>query len=57
MTVCKAIDRNKKPLPFLQPNIVQGEGAITSDVIGSVCNDEKAVQSSNNRQGCVTSTR
>jgi len=44
----EASKKNKKPLPFLQPNIVHGEGAMTSDVIGSVCRDEKAVQSRSN---------
>lgn len=32
-------------LPFSQPKIVQGEGAITSGVIGSMSEDEKEVQS------------
>lgn len=35
----------KKKIPFWQPNIAQGEGATTSDVIGSVCADEPTVQS------------
>jgi hypothetical protein len=31
------LERKKKlSLPFLQPNIVHGEGAITSDAIGSL---------------------
>lgn len=32
-------------LPFLQPNIVHEEGAITSDAIGSLWADENKVQS------------
>jgi hypothetical protein len=33
------------PLPFVQPNIVHGEGAMTSDAIGSLWADENKVQS------------
>jgi hypothetical protein len=36
---------NKFSLPFLHPNIVHGEGEITSDAIGSLCADENNVQS------------
>lgn len=32
-------------LPFWQPKIIQGDGATTSDVIGSECAEEKRVQS------------
>jgi hypothetical protein len=31
-------------LPFLQSNIVHGEGAITSDAIGSLWTEENTVQ-------------
>lgn len=38
-------EKKYKSLPFLQPNIVHGEGAITSDAIGSLWADENKVQS------------
>lgn len=39
--------RDLKILPFLHPNIVHGEGAITSDAIRSGCAPENTVQSGN----------